>query len=293
MYSPDNLEIISEIIIVSCITALSLFFGRKIASIEGPVRYIRGLLLLLYGLSWAFDLISCMSSSTNNGNYISCLVGFFNCVILHTVTKVVLYLYFAEKAYIISVPKSNRLSSSLYICNVCMLVPYIGIVIMMVVYRETLVSADYPFFCSIGYQMPASVAVLAYDFCVNLMFTGVFIKYAYWPNTGQQTSHQSSSLHMMAKRNIVVAMISALMTVANYGVIIAFSGSPRGLMTMTVSAIDVTVVAGVVQWATSHPAEIQCLEKLLQRGNGDKPVKLEIKQHQEVVVLTELASQRV
>jgi hypothetical protein len=53
-------------------------------------------------------------------------------------------------------------------------------------------------------------------------------------------------------------------------------------------------VAGVVQWATSHPAvEIQSLEKLLQRGNNDKTVKLEIKQHQEVVVLTELASQRV
>jgi hypothetical protein len=97
MYSPDSLEIISEILMVTCITALSLVFGRKIASIEGPVRYIRGLLLLLYGLSWAFDLISCMSSSTNNGNYISCLVGFFNCVILHTVTKVVLYLYFTEK----------------------------------------------------------------------------------------------------------------------------------------------------------------------------------------------------
>ncbi|CAO3592420.1 unnamed protein product [Absidia cylindrospora] len=293
MYSPDSFEIISEIVIVACITALSLFFGRKIASIEGPVRYIRGLLLVLYGLSWAFNLISCMSTSTNNGNYISCLVGFFNVVILHTITKVILYLYFAEKAYVISVPKCNRMSSSLYVCNLCMMVPYIGFVIMMVVYRETLVSAEYPFFCSIGYQMPASVAILAYDFCINLMFTGIFIKYTYWPNTAQQTSHQSSSLHMMAKRNIVVAVISAVMTIANYSVIILFNGTPRGLMSMTISAIDVTVVAGVVQWATSHPAEIQSLEKLLQRGNGDKPVKLEIKQHQEVVVLTEMASQRV
>lgn len=106
MYSPDSLEIIAEILMVTCITALSLVFGRKIASIEGPVRYIRGLLLLFYGLSWAFDLISCMSSSTNNGNYISCLVGFFNCVILHTVTKVVLYLYFTEKVKFMR-PNSN------------------------------------------------------------------------------------------------------------------------------------------------------------------------------------------
>ncbi|KAI8092554.1 uncharacterized protein BX664DRAFT_293678 [Halteromyces radiatus] len=293
MYSPDNYEIMSEIVMVACITALSLFFGRKIAGIEGPVRYVRGLLLLLYGLSWAFDMIACMSTSTNNGNFISCMIGFFNCVLLHTVTKVVLYLYFIEKAYIISVPKSKRLSTTLYVCNLCMLVPYIGLVIMMVIYREELISADFPYFCSIGYQKPASLIVLAYEFVINLMFAGIFIKYSFWPNTAQQTSHQSSSLHMMAKRNITVAIVSAIMAIANYGVVIYYDGAPRGLMAMTVSALDVTVVAGVVQWATSHPAEIQSLEKLLQRGNGDKPVKLEIKQHQEVVVLTEMAHDRV
>lgn len=39
---------------------------------------------------------------------------------------------------------------------------------------------------------------------------------------------------------------------------------------------------------TTHPAEIQLNERALQRGNGDKPMRLEIKQHQEVVVLTEM-----
>lgn len=129
------------------------------------------------------------------------------------------------------------MSNALYVCNMCMMVPYIGLVIMMVVYRETLVSADYPFFCEIGYQLPASAAVLGYDFCVNIMFAGIFIKHAFCPNTAQQTSHQSSALHLMANRNIVVAVISALMTVVNYGVIILYNGSPRGLMTMTISAI--------------------------------------------------------
>lgn len=43
-----------------------------------------------------------------------------------------------------------------------------------------------------------------------------------------------------------------------------------------------------IHWVTTHPAEIQLNERALQRVNGDKPVRLEIKQHQEVVVLTEL-----
>lgn len=41
---------------------------------------------------------------------------------------------------------------------------------------------------------------------------------------------------------------------------------------------------------TSHPAESHLVEKGLHAGGGDRPVKLEIKQHQEVVVLTELNS---
>lgn len=34
---------------------------------------------------------------------------------------------------------------------------------------------------------------------------------------------------------------------------------------------------------------MQCTLKSLQKNGGDKPMKLEIKQHQEVVVLSEMA----
>ncbi|CAO3615816.1 unnamed protein product [Cunninghamella echinulata] len=292
MYSPDFYEIVSEIVSVSCITLLSLFFGRKVAAIDGPVYYVRGLLLLLYGLSWAFDLISCMAISTNNGNYISCMIGLFNCVFLHTLTKIVLYLYFIEKTYILSVPKTKRFSSSFYLIGLGLLLPYIGLVILMIVYRIALVSDEYPYHCSIGFDLPASASILAYDFFINALFAGVFIKYTVSPSNAQQTSHQSTCLHVMAKRSIVVTIVSILMSILNYAVIIMAEGSPRGLMAMTVATFDITVVACVVQWATSHPAEMQTIEKLLQLGNGDKPVKLEIKQHQEVVVLTEMAQQR-
>jgi hypothetical protein len=97
MYSPDQWEILAEINSVACITIVSLIFGRKLASIDGPVQYVRGLLLLLYGLSWAFNLIACMLTSTNNGNYISCILTVFNCAIVYTASKITLYLYFIEK----------------------------------------------------------------------------------------------------------------------------------------------------------------------------------------------------
>ena len=97
MYSPDNYEILSEINSVGCITAISLIFGRKIAGINGPIYYVRGLLLIMYSLTWIFDLVSCMLVSTNNGNYTSCILGFYNCVLTYTFAKIALYLYFTEK----------------------------------------------------------------------------------------------------------------------------------------------------------------------------------------------------
>lgn len=97
MYQPDQWEILSEINSVACVTAISLIAGRKIAGVEGPVYYVRGLLLLLYTLTWAFDLIACMLVSTNNGNSISCVLMFFNCSVVYTSAKITLYLYFVEK----------------------------------------------------------------------------------------------------------------------------------------------------------------------------------------------------
>ena len=97
MYSPDELEIVSEIISVGCITAVSLLFGRKAASIERPVYYIRGLLLGLYTATWAFNIIACMATSTNNGNMISCMLSLYNCIVVYNIAKILLYLYFVEK----------------------------------------------------------------------------------------------------------------------------------------------------------------------------------------------------
>lgn len=39
---------------------------------------------------------------------------------------------------------------------------------------------------------------------------------------------------------------------------------------------------------TSHPMELRYIEHFSPKGDNDKPLKLEIRQHQEVVVLTEL-----
>lgn len=101
MYSPDQWEILAEVASVGCITLISLVFGRKLASIEGPIHYVQVLLLTLYGLAWAFNLIACMLTSTNNGNFISCVMTQFNVALIATAAKIVLFLYFTEKVMLV------------------------------------------------------------------------------------------------------------------------------------------------------------------------------------------------
>ncbi|CAO3667168.1 unnamed protein product [Rhizopus stolonifer] len=237
MYSPDHWEILAEVNSVACITLVSLIFGRKLASIEGPVHYVRGLLLFLYGLSWAFNLIACMLTSTNNGNFISCVMTQFNVALIATAAKIVLYLYFTEKAYIISVPKVSRMRSSLYLINLGLILPSFAIMILQVLFRINVVAVDYPFHCTVGLELPASLLSLVYDVLMNLMFAGVFIKSYCFPTTTQQTAHQSSSLHMMAKRNFITSIVSLITLSINYIILICFSGHERGLVASSSTAL--------------------------------------------------------
>ncbi|KAI7851697.1 hypothetical protein BDC45DRAFT_467132 [Circinella umbellata] len=292
MYTPDNYEIISEINSVACVTAISLILGRKIASVDGPIYYVRGLLIIMYSLTLAFDLIACMLVSTNNGNYVSCMLGFFNCVILYTSAKIALYLYFVEKIYILHIPKAIRLRSPIYWIGLGLLSPYIGLIILMSLYRVTEVSNESPYHCTIGYTLPGSVPILCYDVLVTLSCAGIFIKCYSFPNIAQQTSHQASSLKIMAKRNIIGSIAACLTATVNYAIMIAMDGRERGLVALSISTLDITIISCVIHWVTATTAELQYVQTVLNKGNLDKPMKLEIKQHQEVIVLTELTANK-
>ncbi|CAO3621689.1 unnamed protein product [Cunninghamella blakesleeana] len=291
MYSPDSYEILAEVCSVACITILSIIFGRKIASIEGRVYYIRGLLLFLYGFSWAIALIGCMVTSTNNGNSISCSLSFFNITLIYTLTKIILNLYWTEKLYIISLTKISRLRSFTYNFNIIILLPYVAVIALMIYYRVIFVNDTAPFHCWIGYELPAAITALAYDLLVTLVFTGTFAKYHFYPSQAQQASQYAMSLKITTQRNIIIGIVSIVTCLVKYILLAVYTQGLRGLIVTCVTTLEVTIVCCVVHWVTTHPAESQFMERILPNHNSnEKPVKLEIKQHQEVVVLTELNS---
>ncbi|KAI8336679.1 hypothetical protein BC941DRAFT_376533 [Chlamydoabsidia padenii] len=294
MYSPDGYEIVAEICSVACITIMSVIFGRKVASIEGRVYYIRGLLLALYICSWTVALIGCMVTSTNNANNVSCSLSFFNISLIYTVNKIILYLYWIEKMYIIEMPKTSRFRSFCYNFNVIILFPYVALVVLMIYYRVIDISQDLPYHCTIGYKLPASITVLSYDVFVILMFTLMFTKYHFMPTLAQKESQYAVAIHIATGRNALIGVAALVTSLVKYGLTIGYQNGLRGLVATCVTTIDVTVVACVVHWVSTHPAETQFMDRILpEQNNNEKPLKLEIKQHQEVVVLTELSSKAV
>jgi hypothetical protein len=98
MFSPDKWEVLSEINSVLCITIICFFLGRKFSSQQGPAHYARILVLALFSVSWAFNLISTLLVSTNNNNITSCSLSIFMCITLYALSKILIYLFLIEKA---------------------------------------------------------------------------------------------------------------------------------------------------------------------------------------------------
>ncbi|KAI8061722.1 hypothetical protein BC940DRAFT_309923 [Gongronella butleri] len=291
MYSPDQYEILSEACSVACISIISTLFGRKLTSFDGKFYYIRTLLLLLYTMSWIITLIGCMLTSTNNGNSASCSFAFFNMSLIYTITKIILYLYWTEKLYLISMSKRSRLRSFLYNFNVIALLPYVALIALMVYYRVVFVADAAPYHCWIGFRWPASITTLAYEVIITIMFTVLFAKSYYYPTQVQQGSQYAMSIAITCRRNMIIGVVALVTSGVKYALTVAYQDGLRGLILTCVTSLDVTIVCCVIHWVTGHPAETQFMERILpQQSNSDKPVKLEIKQHQEVVVLTELNS---
>ena len=139
--------------------------------------------------------------------------------------------------YIISVPKASRLRTPMYLIHLGLLVPYLALFVLQIVYRIQMVAEEYPYHCTIGFQLPASVTTLAYDILLSLLYTGFFVKYAFYPSVAQQTAHQAVSLRIIAQRSIVASTMAIFASAINYCVLIGLDGQMRGLLETSIISI--------------------------------------------------------
>ncbi|KAG0202688.1 hypothetical protein BGX28_004883, partial [Mortierella sp. GBA30] len=122
---------------------MSLLFGRKTAGTKlGAINYARGLVISLYLVSWAFSFMATMLVQTNNFNVVSCTLSVYSCIVLYAFSKIIIYLFLMEKVYVVTAVGSTRKDFGLYKVNLTLLLPYLGILALMIIYRVSEVDAQ-------------------------------------------------------------------------------------------------------------------------------------------------------
>lgn len=122
------------------------------------------------------------------------------------------------------------MQTHLYLLSLGLLLPSLAIIIIQIVFRINVVSVNYPFHCTVGLELPASIVSLGYDALLTIMYSAIFMKFYFFPTAAQQTAPHSSSLHMMAKRNAIAAIIASFTICVNYIILLCLNGSERGLV---------------------------------------------------------------
>ncbi|RUS29419.1 hypothetical protein BC938DRAFT_480687, partial [Jimgerdemannia flammicorona] len=91
-------------------------------------------------------------------NFISCNVSILACATFYAGSNIVMYLWLIERVWIVTLVKTSRMESLLYKFHLLLLTPYIGIFILMVLFRIGHLNPDET--CHIGLQRIASIPLL-------------------------------------------------------------------------------------------------------------------------------------
>ena len=159
-----------------------------------------------------FTFVVCVLVFYNSsGVDVVCTIGIYLCIVLYVATKAQLYLFFVERIYAVHKgPNSERLSSPLYIGNVCLLLPYIVVFVMLILNEYS--EVDQKENCRIGIEKGGTLPLIVYDSFFSLYAVVMFL----WPLYKTSAVNGSSKLLKVARKNAIgtaISMISSFLNV--------------------------------------------------------------------------------
>ncbi|KAF9941019.1 hypothetical protein BGZ67_006075 [Mortierella alpina] len=252
-YVPDPEETVALLISLTCITLMSVLFGRKTAGTKlSNINYARGLVISLYLVSWTFSFIATHLVQTNNYNNVSCTMSIYTCILLYAASKIIIYLFLMEKVYVVTAVGLTRKNFMLYKVNMVLMVPYLGIVALMIIYRVAEIGQDGH--CRIGLLKPAALPLILYDMVLSIWLTLLFIR----PLMSSKSMLQGPSkgkLRDVARRTLIGAIVAMILSSANVFTLVYFQGYERGLICLSSCTADVTLNAITIHWVTSRATQ--------------------------------------
>ncbi|KAG0265673.1 hypothetical protein BG011_004272 [Mortierella polycephala] len=229
---------------------MSMLFGRKTAGITlGTINYARGLVISLYLVSWTFSFVATMLVQTNDFDIISCTLSVFSCIFLYALSKIIIYLFLMEKVYVVTAVGLTRKDFGLYKVNMILMLPYLGILSLMIIFRVSNLDNDGN--CYIGIYKPASLPLIFYDVFLSCWLTALFIR-PLMSSTSFLQGPSKGRLRDVARRTLIGCIIALFLSSANIFTLAYFDGHERGWICLTSCIADVTLNAITIHWVTSR-----------------------------------------
>ena len=244
------------VVVVICLIFQLGIFIRRVLSFQEIKRKMFPMYLGLCGIgtSVVFTAVVTVLQFFASGNQVACDVAAFSCIFLYVATKAQLYLFFIERIHVVYRGQNlNRSESKLYMFNLCILVPYIGMLVIMIMYRYA--DLDGKGNCRIGLSKETAITLIVYDTTFSLYSVLVFL----WPLYQTQVTGKSTRLLYLARRNAIGTMVSTISSILN-GISVYSNSQQLSQHCLTCCALDVMVNVFVMNYLLSGSNKT--------RGNG-------------------------
>ncbi|KAI0705044.1 hypothetical protein C8T65DRAFT_239742 [Cerioporus squamosus] len=275
MFSSVGMEVLSSVVHLVGVSILSYMLALKLKSSDFTfsglhhITWARLLVLLNLIDSWAFlftsksflwyyGMTSCCWLTTPTAGVLVhgagmelsetvCLLGVLNCIVFYGSSKVIIYLFLAEKVLVVWNPHRRRFHSKVYVGCLGVLVIYLGVVIYLILGRVALFRDDGA--CVIGLTRSASLALLIYDLCINVILTSLFV----WPLLKRDFG--TKALRAVAIRTLWAAGVALTTSCINILVLTIMHGRQLAWVCLASCGTDVVINAMVLCWVTSGKHE--------------------------------------
>ncbi|KAL0260791.1 hypothetical protein SLS55_004482 [Diplodia seriata] len=232
------------------LTILAICITRRIENVGRWSRLpITGwLIIIIYFDSFLFVFVTAMFKDIGiNESQGICEGAILLCLVCYMSTKVFIYTFLVEKAYIVRGSHKPRLRDKLYIFNTFgLIIPYVGIVILNFVWKIAYINERGT--CIIGMDKKAMMPLIIFDVVINVYLTALFIiplrqLYSYQHNTNK-------ALRIMALRTFIGSCATLTSSVVNLTVLMILKGEPGWICLMCCNA-DILFSVLVLHWVTS------------------------------------------
>lgn len=267
--------VISVILAMVSLVIISSFLTQRYLAVKlwSRLPFVQYLVFAIYADSFLFVFATgILQFGFGVGYSVSvCESAILLCLACYVTTKILIYMFLVEKAFIIrSGSKRRRMTSKLYLFNSFgMIGVYCVVVVMNFIYRITRVENGQ---CIIGMRKEAMIPLISFDLLVNIYLTLVFLIPLSRTYTWKNFVHTPGSrrLRTVAMRTFVGCVCTLTSSVVNLSVLMALDGEPGWVCLMCCNS-DILFSAIVIQWVTSRDSTSSAASTDSVSGGASRP----------------------